>query len=603
MNNQFSLCHIIYGICWISFCCLFTCFSADEPPQIVTPLRDQTVAADRAAIFMCTATGDPKPTIEWRRNGKRLVTQKWSILEITNGSLLRMEPVKIGRHNATYECLAENGVGEPGRSQANLRVLPESELPEGFPKFSMHPNVQGVEKGRSALIPCKVDGRPTPKVHWLRESVPVDMSNPRYSFYQGTSLQITNAQETDQGQYECVAENEHGTAFSETASLFVKQRQVPPYFTIPPDRRYFLMPGSSINLTCVANGSPMPNMTWKKGSIDLPQEGPVAVGRNVLRLENVKESANYTCVAASKHGRVEVTTEIVVKSLPKPPTNLHISETTTTSITLSWTYEIGTEDIEYYVIQYKPKSHGQGFEEVSGITQNSHTINNLTPYTEYEIYLIANNKYGRGPPSAPLFVTTGDSISGGAPKEVHARPLGQTSVVVDWIRPEQPLGQISGYRVYYTNHPSTPVASWPYIDVDDSALTTISELATDQIYTIRVSSITSTRGEGPLSPPVQVKTKQGVPNQPQGLQATEKGPHKITLTWRKSTEPIIGYNVYWNDTFQNTTHQQSINDIETFTIEKLYPDTLYFVWIAATSSAGEGPATPPIPFRTEPFGK
>lgn len=45
--------------------------------------------------------------------------------------------------------------------------------------------MQGVEKGRSALIPCRAEGEPEPTVSWIKDMVPIDMSNPRYSFYQG----------------------------------------------------------------------------------------------------------------------------------------------------------------------------------------------------------------------------------------------------------------------------------------------------------------------------------------------------------------------------------------------------------------------------------
>lgn len=44
--------------------------------------------------------------------------------------------------------------------------------------------------------------------------------------------------------------------------------------------------------------------------------------------------------------------------------------------------------------------------------------------------------------------------------------------------------------------------------VDNSELTTISELTPHAIYTIRVQAFTS-MGAGPMSNPVQVKTQQG----------------------------------------------------------------------------------------------
>lgn len=62
--------------------------------------------------------------------------------------------------------------------------------------------------------------------------------------------------------------------------------------------------------------------------------------------------------------------------------------------------------------------------------------------------------------------------------------------------------------MYYTTNPNQPEASWDSQMVDNSELTTISELTPHAIYTIRVQAFTS-MGAGPMSNPVQVKTQQG----------------------------------------------------------------------------------------------
>lgn len=95
------------------------------------------------------------------------------------------------------------------------------------------------------------------------------------------------------------------------------------------------------------------------------------------------------------------------------------------------------------------------------------------------------------------------------------------------------------------------MASWQYQMVDNSQLTTISELTPHTIYTIRVQALTSV-GPGPLSLPVQIKTQQGVPSQPEMLTAVDIGETKVTLQWSKpahSAENILSYELYWNDTY------------------------------------------------------
>ena len=45
-------------------------------------------------------------------------------------------------------------------------------------------------------------------------------------------------------------------------------------------------------------------------------------------------------------------------ALPAAPTDVIISEVAATSVRLEWSYK-GSEDLQYYVIQYKPKNANQ----------------------------------------------------------------------------------------------------------------------------------------------------------------------------------------------------------------------------------------------------
>ena len=56
--------------------------------------------------------------------------------------------------------------------------------------------------------------------------------------------------------------------------------------------------------------------------------------------------------------------------------------------------------------------------------------------------------------------------------------------------------------------PDLPITLWTLHQVDNSELTTISNLLTNRTYTISVLAYTSV-GDGPLSEPIQVKTQQG----------------------------------------------------------------------------------------------
>lgn len=91
-----------------------------------------------------------------------------------------------------------------------------------------------------------------------------------------------------------------------------------------------------------------------------------------------------------------------------PPENVQVSDITATTVKVEWSYK-RPEEIQYFVIHHKPKVANQAFAEISGITTTYYNVRSLSPYTEYELYVTAVNNIGRGSPSAPVFVTTGET--------------------------------------------------------------------------------------------------------------------------------------------------------------------------------------------------
>ncbi|XP_024937645.1 tyrosine-protein phosphatase Lar isoform X9 [Cephus cinctus] len=585
-----------------------------NPPRIVVRPQSQQVKNGGVASFYCSAQGSPTPQIHWRKNGRKVSPSQTRYLMQTysDGALLRIEPVRIGRDDTVYECLAENGVGDAVSAQAQLTVYSTDNLPTGFPMITQAPTTKVVEMGHNALLSCAAVGSPSPIISWNRDLIPVDTSNPRYTVLESGALQITDSEVEDQGKYECVANNSVGTEYSKFTSLYVKIRRVTPQFSIPPPPVSEVMLGASLNLTCVAVGAPMPFVKWRKEpATDLTPDEKIPIGKNVLVLTDIQESSNYTCIAASDLGIIEAMTMVKVQSLPDPPANVQVSDITATSVKLTWSYK-GPDQLQYYVIQHKPKQAvHQAYFEISGITTMYYHVRGLSPYTEYELFVIAVNSIGRGPPSAPVTVTTGETTEstnggskpGSSPRRVQVRPLSSSTMVIQWDEPQTPNGQVTGYKVYYTTDPDQPMASWLSQMVDNNQLTTISDLTPYQMYTVRVQALTSV-GPGPVSPPVQIKTQQGVPSQPEQLMAVDIGETKVTLQWSKpalSAENILSYELYWNDTYAKEKHHRRIGVTENYTLTGLYPNTLYYVWLAARSQRGEGATTTPYPVRTKQY--
>ncbi|XP_042311386.1 receptor-type tyrosine-protein phosphatase delta isoform X28 [Sceloporus undulatus] len=588
--------------------CFLLCADAETPPKFTRTPVDQTGVSGGVASFICQATGDPRPKIVWNKKGKKVSNQRFEVIEFDDGSgsVLRIQPLRTPRDEAIYECVASNSVGEISVS-TRLTVLREDQIPRGFPTIDMGPQLKVVERTRTATMLCAASGNPDPEITWFKDFLPVDTSNNgriKQLRSGGTpirgALQIESSEESDQGKYECVATNSAGTRYSAPANLYVRElrevRRVPPRFSIPPTN-HEIMPGGSVNITCVAVGSPMPYVKWMLGAEDLTPEDDMPIGRNVLELNDVRQSANYTCVAMSTLGVIEAIAQITVKALPKPPGTPVVTETTATSITLTW--DSGNpEPVSYYIIQHKPKSSEELYKEIDGVATTRYSVAGLSPYSEYEFRVVAVNNIGRGPPSEPVSTRTSEQAPSSAPRNVQARMLSSTTILVQWEEPEEPNGQIQGYRVYYTMDPSQHVNSWLKHNVADSHITTIGNLIPQKTYSVKVLAFTSV-GDGPLSSDIQVITQTGVPGQPLNFKAEPESETSILLSWTPPrSDTISNYDLVYKDGEHGEEQRISIDPATSYHLQGLKPNSLYYFRLSARSPQGLGASTAEISART-----
>ncbi|XP_041942554.1 receptor-type tyrosine-protein phosphatase S-like isoform X16 [Alosa sapidissima] len=579
---------------------------ADSPPKFSRTPTDEIGVQGGAASFVCQATGDPQPRIVWSKKGKKVSNQRFEVIDFEDGSgsVLRIQPLRTPRDEAVYECVATNSAGEISTS-TSLTVLREDQLPPGFPSIDMGPQLKVVERSRTATMLCAASGTPDPEITWFKDFLPVDTSNNNGRIKQlrsgGTpirgALQIDQSEETDQGKYECVATNSEGTRYSAPANLYVRElrevRRVPPMFSILP-RDSDIMPGGSVNITCVAVGSPMPYVKWMLGSEDLTPEDDMPIGRNVLELTDVRQSANYTCVAMSTLGVIETMVQITVKSLPKAPGTLMVTERTATSITLTW--DSGNpEPVSYYLILYRPKSSEDPFKEIDGVATTRYSVGGLSPYSDYQFKVVAVNNIGRGPPGQTVEARTAEQAPSSAPRKVRGRMLSATTAIIHWEEPEEANGQVVGYRVYYTMEPSQHVNQWEKEIIRGANFITIQSLTPNRTYYIRVLAFTSV-GDGPLSNDLQIIAKTGVPSQPTEFKAEAVSETSILLSWvppaQSSPENhITGYELIYRKSNEAEEQKVTFDPSTSYLLKELKPFSSYTFQLAAHSKHGVGAFT------------
>uniref|UniRef100_A0A2H6MU24 Ig-like domain-containing protein n=2 Tax=Micrurus TaxID=8634 RepID=A0A2H6MU24_9SAUR len=105
-------------------CCLMSSIEADSKPNFMKTPEDQIGISGGVASFVCQAIGEPKPRITWMKKGKKVSSQRFEVIEFDDGSgsVLRIQPLRVLRDEAIYECMATSSVGEINTS-AKLTVL------------------------------------------------------------------------------------------------------------------------------------------------------------------------------------------------------------------------------------------------------------------------------------------------------------------------------------------------------------------------------------------------------------------------------------------------------------------------------------------------
>jgi hypothetical protein len=188
-----------------------TYLTVQEPPIIDdNSTRSVSVNEFESASLQCTATGSPKPRIEWRRENNAILPTGGIIYR---GNTMKIHSVKK-EDRGTYFCVADNGVGKPAKRNVALEV----EFP---PNIVDAPQEKVISQapGYEVLLTCSVESFPAAEIVWKQGDTQI-VDNPEYSVYRGTGvdglvstyLKIKRLNRNLVGEYMCKANNKLGQA-------------------------------------------------------------------------------------------------------------------------------------------------------------------------------------------------------------------------------------------------------------------------------------------------------------------------------------------------------------------------------------------------------
>ncbi|XP_027408968.1 neogenin isoform X9 [Bos indicus x Bos taurus] len=575
----------------------------------------------QSAVLPCVASGLPTPSIRWVKNQETVDTESSGRLVLLAGGSLEIDDVTED-DAGTYFCIADNG-NETIEAQAELTV-------QAQPEFLKQPTNIYAHESMDIVFECEVTGKPTPTVKWVKNG---DMVIPSdyFKIVKEHNLQVLGLVKSDEGFYQCIAENDVGNAQAGAQLIILEHDVAIP--TLPPTS----LTSATTDHLAPATAGPLPSaprdvvaslvstrfikLTWrtpasdphgdnltysvfytKEGIARERVENTSRPGEMQVTIQNLMPATVYIfrVMAQNKHGPGESSAPLRVETqpevqLPGPAPNIRACATSPTSITVTWETPLsGNGEIQNYKLYYMEK--GTDKEQDVDVSSHSHTINGLKKYTEYSFRVVAYNKHGPGVSTQDVAVRTFSDVPSAAPQNLSLEVRNSKSIVIHWQPPPPAAqnGEITGYKVRYRK--ASRKSDVTETLVSGTQLSQLIEgLDRGTEYNFRVAALT-VNGTGPATDWLSAETFESdldetrVPEVPSSLHVRPLVT-SIVVSWTPPENQNIVVRGYAIGYGIGSPHAQTIKvDYKQryYTIENLDPSSHYVITLKAFNNVGEG---------------
>ncbi|XP_070329764.1 contactin-5 isoform X2 [Odocoileus virginianus] len=581
-------------------------------PHWAEKLNDTQLDSGSPLRWECKATGKPRPTYRWLKNGAPLLPQ--SRVEMVNGVLMIHN---VNQSDAgMYQCLAENKYGTIYAS-AELKILASA------PTFALNQLKKTIiiPKDQEVIIECKPQGSPKPTISWKKGDKAV-RENKRIAILPDGSLRILNASKSDEGKYVCRGENVFGSA-EITATVSVKE---PTRIELTP-KRTELTVGESIVLNCKAIHDPSLDVTFywtlKGQPINFEKEGGhfesirAQASSADLMIRNIllMHAGRYGCRVQTTADSVSDEAELLVRGPPGPPGIVIVEEITESTATLSWSPAADNHSpISSYNLQARsPFSLGWQTvktvpEVITGDMESAMAVD-LNPWVEYEFRVVATNPIGTGDPSTPSrMIRTNEAVPKTAPTNVSGRSGRRHELVIAWepVSEEFQNGEGFGYIVAFRPNgtrgwkekmvTSSEASKFIYRDESVPPLTP---------FEVKVG-VYNNKGDGPFSQIVVICSAEGEPTAaPTDVKATSMSVSEILVAWKHIKESLgrpQGFEIGYRKDMEQEDAAETVRtrgNESSIILTGLEGNTLYHFTVRAYNGAGYGPPSSEVSAATK----
>ncbi|XP_052435680.1 neuronal cell adhesion molecule isoform X4 [Carassius gibelio] len=298
-----------------------------QPPTIThqSP-KDYIIDPRENIIIHCEAKGKPHPSFSWTRNGTHFDVEKDSkvIMKPNSGTLvIDISGEKAEAYEGVYQCIARN---EHGSALSNNIVIRQSRSPL-WSKEKVEPIT--VQRGMSLVLQCRPPaGLPPPIIFWMDNNFQRLPQNSRVSQALNGDLYFSNVlMDDNRNDYICYARFPHTQTIQQKQPITVNvldnspSGERAPTFMQPPGMHStsMVLKGDTLQLECIADGLPTPDISWSKVNGELPS-GRFSFHsfQKTLKITEVTDAdgGDYRCLARNRLGSNHHIITVVVRAAP-----------------------------------------------------------------------------------------------------------------------------------------------------------------------------------------------------------------------------------------------------------------------------------------------
>ncbi|XP_029317684.1 neuronal cell adhesion molecule a isoform X12 [Cottoperca gobio] len=430
-----------------------------QPPTITLQSPKDYIFDPRENIVIhCEAKGKPHPSFSWTRNGTHFDVEKDPKVLMKPGSgtlVIDISGEKAEAYEGTYQCTAHN---EHGTAVSNSIVIRQSRSP----LWSKERNEAiVVQMGVSLVLQCRPPaGLPPPVIFWMDNNFQRLQLDKRVSQALNGDLYFSNVLPDDtRSDYICYARFPHTQTIQQKQPISVTvldnspEGERRPGFMTPlgTTSTKMVLRGETLELECVADGLPTPEISWQKDGGELPSSRMSFYNfKKTLKVSDVNEAdgGDYRCTATNNLGTAHHVIKVTVKAAPfwvSAPRNLILAPNETGILTCRVSGEPKPK-ISWFVngvsIENAPEDHRRKVDDdtviLSSVQSGSSAVYQCNASNEFG-YLMANafvNVLAEPPrvltpPNRVYQVITNN------PALLHCASFGSPIPIVTWFKDSQ----------------------------------------------------------------------------------------------------------------------------------------------------------------------